>query len=235
MCIAVALPSLLLQDKFNSLVTAKHHKLYSDISDLKDTMVENIDKVLERGERIDLLVDKSENLNEMSFVFKKNAKRVKDDLWWKNTKLILMFSGVGLVGGQTERATGAVGRRSDAPQLLTLTHPGLDCAFRLSRSSFSIFSSPPGVVVRRGRCAEVDALARCTHDHQSTLSDAASPPLRSADSAPTRMNLAHARTRRSYASRLRWYALSLLRTPHRMRLSLRDSKQRRQSSPRARS
>ena len=38
------------------LVTEKHQKLYGDISSLKDTMVENIDKVLERGERIDLLV-----------------------------------------------------------------------------------------------------------------------------------------------------------------------------------
>lgn len=60
-------------------------------------MIENIDKVLERGERIDLLVDKSEALNEQSFVFKKNAKKLKDEMWWKNTKMILMFSGVGIV------------------------------------------------------------------------------------------------------------------------------------------
>lgn len=84
------------QDKYNHLVTDKHHKLYSDISDLKDTMIENIDKVLERGEHIDLLVDKSENLNEMSFVFKKNAKRLKDDMWWKNTRLILVIAGIGI-------------------------------------------------------------------------------------------------------------------------------------------
>jgi vesicle-associated membrane protein 7 len=55
-----------------------------------------IDQVLERGERIDLLVDKSENLNEMSFVFKKNAKKLKDEMWWKNTRLILIIGGIGL-------------------------------------------------------------------------------------------------------------------------------------------
>ena len=53
-------------------------------------------QVLERGERIDLLVDKSESLNEQSFVFKKNARRLKDDMWWKNTKLILLIGGIGL-------------------------------------------------------------------------------------------------------------------------------------------
>jgi len=33
-----------------------------DLNDVKQIMVENIEKVLERGERLDLLVDKTDNL-----------------------------------------------------------------------------------------------------------------------------------------------------------------------------
>jgi len=36
-------------------------------------MVENIDRVLERGERIELLVDKTERLNQQAFKFEKSV------------------------------------------------------------------------------------------------------------------------------------------------------------------
>jgi len=36
-------------EKYNVLVTETHQKIYSDLSNLKDTMVENIDKVGGRG------------------------------------------------------------------------------------------------------------------------------------------------------------------------------------------
>jgi len=80
-------------DKYNHVLTDRHHALYSDINNLKDSLVENIDKVLARGELIDLLVDKSEGLNEQSFVFKRNAKKLKQEMWWKNTKLMLGIGG----------------------------------------------------------------------------------------------------------------------------------------------
>lgn len=37
-------------------------------------MIENIDKVLERGERLELLVDKTERLNEQAFKFEKSVR-----------------------------------------------------------------------------------------------------------------------------------------------------------------
>lgn len=36
-------------------------------------MIENIDRVLERGERIELLVDKTDRLNQQAFKFEKSV------------------------------------------------------------------------------------------------------------------------------------------------------------------
>lgn len=40
-------------------------------------MVHNIERVLERGERIELLVDKTDNLNQQAFAFKKRSTQLK--------------------------------------------------------------------------------------------------------------------------------------------------------------
>lgn len=51
-------------------------------------MVENIEMVLDRGSRIELLVDKTAGLQDTSFRFKKQARALKRALWWKNAKLM---------------------------------------------------------------------------------------------------------------------------------------------------
>lgn len=40
-------------------------------------------KVLERGERIELLVDKTDHLSSEAFIFKKEARKLKTKMWWK--------------------------------------------------------------------------------------------------------------------------------------------------------
>lgn len=62
-------------------------------------MVENIDGLLARGERIDLLVDRTDALHESSYNFKRGATRLKDLMWWQNTKLLMAISagGAGLL------------------------------------------------------------------------------------------------------------------------------------------
>lgn len=50
-------------------------------------MVENIDKVLERGDRLELLVDKTANMQENTFRFRKQARRFRSTVWWRNVKL----------------------------------------------------------------------------------------------------------------------------------------------------
>lgn len=63
-----------------------------DIKDVIQIMNSNIDKFLERQERVSLLVDKTSKLNNTSQNFRKKANKIKDRLWWqrmKNTTLLI--------------------------------------------------------------------------------------------------------------------------------------------------
>ncbi|CAO3569512.1 unnamed protein product [Mortierella alpina] len=62
-----------------------------EIEQVKDVMVQNIERVLERGERIELLVDKTDNLNQQAFAFKRRSTALKRTMWWKNMKLMAIL------------------------------------------------------------------------------------------------------------------------------------------------
>ena len=62
-------------------------KVKGEIEEAKTIMVKNIDKVLERGERIEVLVDKTEDLNNQAQSFKVKSTKLKRAMWWKNAKL----------------------------------------------------------------------------------------------------------------------------------------------------
>jgi vesicle-associated membrane protein 7 len=50
----------------------------AQIDTVKDVMIENIDRVLERGEKIELLVDKTDKLNQQAFKFEKTVNLQKN-------------------------------------------------------------------------------------------------------------------------------------------------------------
>eukprot|EP01091_Cochliopodium_minus_P005499 TRINITY_DN15416_c0_g1_i1.p1 TRINITY_DN15416_c0_g1~~TRINITY_DN15416_c0_g1_i1.p1 ORF type:complete len:228 (-),score=56.73 TRINITY_DN15416_c0_g1_i1:93-776(-) len=54
-------------------------------------MVESIEKVLQRGERIELLVDKTEQLESESYRFRNLGKKLKYAMCWKNAKMIIII------------------------------------------------------------------------------------------------------------------------------------------------
>lgn len=56
------------------------------IDSVKEIMVDNIDKVLERGEKIELLVDKTDRLNQQAFKFEKSSRSLKRAIWWSGVK-----------------------------------------------------------------------------------------------------------------------------------------------------
>jgi vesicle-associated membrane protein 7 len=58
---------------------------------VKDVMIDNIDKVLERGEKIDLLVDRTEDLSDSAHNFRYKSKKLKNTMWWKNMTLIAIL------------------------------------------------------------------------------------------------------------------------------------------------
>lgn len=73
------------------------NRVRNEVDEVKSVMVQNIEKVLERGERIELLVDKTENLNQNAFKFKKASTQLKRSMWWKNVKIMIILAIVILV------------------------------------------------------------------------------------------------------------------------------------------
>lgn len=57
------------------------------LGQVRDVMIENIDKVLDRGERLELLVDKTANMQGNTFRFRKQTRRFRNTVWWRNCKL----------------------------------------------------------------------------------------------------------------------------------------------------
>ncbi|XP_066567611.1 uncharacterized protein LOC136755110 [Amia ocellicauda] len=61
------------------------------VNDVKGILKDNIDKVLDRGEKLDDLIDKTEDLQATADTFQKTATRVSRKMWWKNTKMIIII------------------------------------------------------------------------------------------------------------------------------------------------
>lgn len=61
----------------SSARSSKTAAVQADLNATKDTMVQNIEKVLERGEKIELLVDKTDSLSKQSNNFRGGAKSLK--------------------------------------------------------------------------------------------------------------------------------------------------------------
>jgi vesicle-associated membrane protein 7 len=58
----------------------------SQIDEVKDVMVQNIERVLERGEKIELLVDKTDRLNQQAFRFESSSRALRRAMWWKKMR-----------------------------------------------------------------------------------------------------------------------------------------------------
>jgi len=95
--IAYAMPEFgrTLQDRmafFNDNPAADNFGRVKDqLAEVKDVMVDNIERVLARGEKIELLVDKSEALNDSAKKFQRSSRALKNVMWWKNVKMWLLI------------------------------------------------------------------------------------------------------------------------------------------------
>jgi len=61
--------------------------LQEEVDQVKDIMVANIDSIVERGEKLDLLVDKTETLSSNAVTFKITSRNLQRAMWWKNIKM----------------------------------------------------------------------------------------------------------------------------------------------------
>lgn len=91
-------------------------------------MRENINKVSQRGERLDSLQDKTDNLAVSAQGFRRGANRVRKQMWWKDMKMrvclaicVIVLLVVIIVPGKTlrhgKRRQIAVGKRERRTRL----------------------------------------------------------------------------------------------------------------------
>jgi len=57
-------------------------------------MVQNIDTLASRGERLELLVNKTENLSASAVTFRKSSRNLARALFWKNVKITVLVAAV---------------------------------------------------------------------------------------------------------------------------------------------
>ena len=53
----------------------------------QNIVYQSIDKVLDRGERIELLVHKSDSFGDQAIKFNRHARKLKNRMFWKNVKI----------------------------------------------------------------------------------------------------------------------------------------------------
>ncbi|XP_047316188.1 vesicle-associated membrane protein 727 [Impatiens glandulifera] len=75
---------------------SKLSKLKSQITEVKGIMMDNIEKVLDRGEKIELLVDKTENLQFQADSFQRQGRQLRRKMWLQNIQMKLMVIGATL-------------------------------------------------------------------------------------------------------------------------------------------
>lgn len=69
----------------------------SQIDEVRDVMVQNIERVLERGEKIELLVDRTDQLNQQAFRFESTSRSLRRTLYWRQMRCRAIIVFVSLV------------------------------------------------------------------------------------------------------------------------------------------
>ncbi len=67
--------------------SSRTKQLEQEIDNAVNQMRSNITKVGERGERLDALQDKTDNLATQANGFRRGANRVRKQMWWKDMKM----------------------------------------------------------------------------------------------------------------------------------------------------
>ncbi|XP_041915067.1 vesicle-associated membrane protein 8 isoform X2 [Alosa sapidissima] len=70
---------------------SKVSQVQDQVNDVKVILKDNINKVLERGERLDDLIDKTDDLQATADSFQKTSTRVARKYWWKNIKMMIII------------------------------------------------------------------------------------------------------------------------------------------------
>jgi len=87
-----------LMDTYNTAPpTDELTRAQTELNQVKDIMVQNVEQILSRGERIELLVDKTDTMASQATAFRRGARSVRRQMWWKNSKIMALSVLVGLM------------------------------------------------------------------------------------------------------------------------------------------
>lgn len=90
-----------LMAKYNSPNADRVANMMGKVQHINDNLMESIDKILERQEKIDVLVQRSEVLATSSTTFRREAQTLARVMWWRNAKVLICIgvTVVTVVGG----------------------------------------------------------------------------------------------------------------------------------------
>merc|ERR1739845_178607 len=87
----------MLMDKYNAPGADRVTAMREKVKDINDSLMDGIDKILERQEKIDLLVNRSNQLAESSVAFRRDAQSVRRWQWWRRAKIWVCIISLALV------------------------------------------------------------------------------------------------------------------------------------------
>jgi len=67
----------------------KISRVHGQIDELKDIMIKNIDSLRDRGEKLELLVNKTENLSNNSVAFRKTSRNLARQMFWRKVRVYI--------------------------------------------------------------------------------------------------------------------------------------------------
>ncbi|XP_057675816.1 vesicle-associated membrane protein 8 [Corythoichthys intestinalis] len=76
---------------------SKLDHVQGQVNEVKVILKDNIDKVLERGDRLDDLIGKTGDLQASADSFQRTSTRVARKYWWKNIKMLIIIGVIVLV------------------------------------------------------------------------------------------------------------------------------------------
>ncbi|KAJ0012892.1 hypothetical protein NQD34_017226 [Periophthalmus magnuspinnatus] len=77
--------------------SAKLDHVQGQVNEVKVILKDNINKVLERGDRLDDLIGKTDDLQASADSFQRTSSRVARKYWWKNIKMMIIIGVVVLI------------------------------------------------------------------------------------------------------------------------------------------
>lgn len=72
---------------------SKLQQVKAQVGEVIEVMHQNIEKVIDRGIKLDEINDKTDQLSESARSFSSRSRQLRRHMWWKNTKLQLCICG----------------------------------------------------------------------------------------------------------------------------------------------